>query len=80
MTTEKTVEKRKSANDDSDDASSQEKLLSSIDQLTQVLDILGKLVHRIKYQVEAMPSTTGNDKETFTTDTQANSKKDSLVH
>ena len=39
----------------SDELSAREKLLTSLDQLTQVLDILGKLTQRIHHQVEAMP-------------------------
>ncbi|MEO0443513.1 MAG: hypothetical protein AAFZ92_07200 [Pseudomonadota bacterium] len=38
----------------SDELTSREKLLSSIDQLTQVLDILGRLTERIQHQVEVM--------------------------
>jgi argininosuccinate lyase len=81
MSTEKTADKRKSFDEDPDNLSAQEKLLTSIDQLSQVLDILGKLVHRIRYQVEAIPtSTDAGDKTTFSTTDQKSTKKDSLIH
>ncbi len=61
--------------------SAQEKLLSSVDQLAQVLDIIGKLVHRIRYQIEALPRTNEyKNQKVSSTMTQASNKEDSVLH
>ncbi len=60
---------------------SQEKLMTSIDQLCQVLDIMGKLAHRIKHQVEAMPTEEKiEDKTALSSDDEATEKKGPVLH
>ncbi len=60
---------------------SQEKLMTSIDQLCQVLDIMGKLAHRIKYQVEAMPNIDKTeDKNALSSDDKTANKKGPVLH
>ena len=80
MTT-KFIDKRKVISSDSASITTQEKLLTSIDQLSQVLDILGKLVHRIKLQVEAIPEPAEtNDKKANSANDQIDNKKSTLLH
>lgn len=89
MTT-KAISKRSPALDDSEHASAQEKLATSVAQLNQVLGILNKLVNRIQYQIEALPEQRRSRPSAATprivlggdefTDSELNRKKKSLLH
>lgn len=85
--TSDTIRKRKSSVYQSDDAkaidnraNAQEKLLVSVEQLSQVLEILDKLVKRIKHQVEVMPTASKEDNNNFPTMDHSTAKKGSLLH
>ncbi|MBX2807680.1 MAG: hypothetical protein KTR20_03525 [Cellvibrionaceae bacterium] len=59
-----------------------EKLLSSLEQLTQVLDIMGKVVGRLKQQADALPksqSTQNNPRTLSDTHPGNHHKKDTPV-